>query len=35
MKRYKVKKGNIEKLKLFLNKVKNGKLDKLGNNIPN
>ena len=25
MKRYKVKKENIEKLKLFLNKVKNGK----------
>ena len=30
--KYKQKQKNIERLKLFLKKVENGKFDKLGNN---
>ena len=32
-KKYKQKEKNVQKLKLFLKKVKNGKYDKLGKNI--
>ena len=32
-KKYKQKEKNVQKLKLFLKKVKNGKFDKLGKNI--